>query len=264
MDAIKNSSNLRKPIVSILAATFFILGGCRYINPQEDVESKFAQDQIKCMTIHEISSTNIPVTNITQLFLAGYPHVAHEKLLRFGKHAGFKTSLVEKYIFFWPRLKHPNLFGEVICMNAHPFPDTDGRLGRFYISNTGKRELARGSQDPGSNVLVNAYSYTFISEDRLQRVFQDVKPSIAPLPPIQAPPTPSPEVQQLLDRSLPRRYYEFTRNVAGAFSQDARSVDIVLKLVAIIVISALTFFCVFFIRRGRRAQTETQHRPPET
>src|SRR5262245_1103024 len=142
-------------IIPVLAVgTLLVASACRYINSQEDVEAKFARNLIDCMKIYQITSTNAPVTNMSQLFLYYYPYEYHEKLSRFGKHAGFQTSIVEKYIFFWPLLTHSNLYGEVICMSALPFPGTDERMSRIYISKIGP----------------HTYSYVPIGEERVQAI----------------------------------------------------------------------------------------------
>jgi hypothetical protein len=192
-----------------------------------------------CMKIYEVTSTNTPVTNMTQLFLRYYPYDHHQRLSRFGENAGFKISLIEKYTFFWPHLTNSSLYGEVICMSARPFPGTDNHKYRIYISKTGP----------------HAYTYTPIWEERAQAILQEAKPSVAALPLLEAPPPPPPELKPLLDRSLGSRYEEFVWNLSGALGQDSSMpVRILLKVVAVVVISALTLFCVFFIRRRGRAQ----------
>src|SRR5690349_12949153 len=107
-----------------LALGFVVVAtaGCRYINPQEDVETKLAQQLINHLKIYEIVSTNSPVTNMYQILSDSYPHSdqrfyphePHQQLLSFGEYAGFKTSVVEKYIFFLPRLVHPKFYGEAL------------------------------------------------------------------------------------------------------------------------------------------------------
>jgi hypothetical protein len=87
-------SKFRKPLLWAVAGMVCISAGCRYISRQDDVEAKLALDIMKSMTIYDITSTNTPVTNLNQLS-PWYPYVAHQKLSDFGKHAGFKTSIVE-------------------------------------------------------------------------------------------------------------------------------------------------------------------------
>lgn len=242
---------------AFLFGLLLLTSACRYINPQDDIESKLAHDLIMRMKIYDVMSPNTPVTNLYQLFPnansepAWYPHKLHQRLLDFGKYAGFKTSIVEKYVFFWPRLTHPKLYGEVICMSARPFPDINGRLIRAYISNTGKAEIFHPPGNSGTNPVSNAYAKTFIAEDWVQLIFREAKPSIVPLPPSQQPPPLPPELR----RTLNHRYEEFVWNLSGALGQDSSMpVRIILKVGAIIVVCALTFFCVFFIRRSRRPE----------
>jgi len=242
----------------------FACCGCRYINPQENLESELAHDLITRMTSYDAISTNTPVTNLHQLFWNPdghdwYPYKLHQQLIAFGRYAGFKTSVVERYIFFWPRWKHPKLYGDLICMSTTPFRDKDGRLQRVYISYTGKWQNPAPPGNPSTNPAFNVYTKTFIQEDRLQAILREATPSIVHPPPIQPPPPPPPELKPFLDRSFPRQYDEFTRNVADAFSQDRRTVDILLKLAGIVTACALTLFCVFFIRRSRERPPADRH-----
>src|SRR3954470_2716652 len=117
MDPLRSRTRLRYATGFALAGIVFLSAGCRYVNRQEEVEAALAQDIIRGLKIYEVTSTNTAVTNLDQLLTLWYPYVAHQKLSRFGKYAGFRTSIVEKYTFFWPRLTHRELLGEVVCMS---------------------------------------------------------------------------------------------------------------------------------------------------
>ena len=57
----------------------------------------------------------------------------HDRFRRFGKRAGFKNSIYEKYIFFPPGMRSKGLPGEVVMMNAMPYPGPEGELRRTIV-----------------------------------------------------------------------------------------------------------------------------------
>lgn len=236
MDAVNACIRYRLVSSWVVATIFCSIAGCGFINPQVDVEVDFAMKMARWMKLYDVTNTDVPITNMTQVFLSHYPYKEHQRLSRFGKDSGFKVSIEEKYMFFWPRLSHSDLHGEVVCMGVRPFSWGDEGLHRIYISKMG-----------------GDYRYWRITEERVQAILQEAKPSIVPLPPIKPPSPPPPELQPYLERTLNRRYEEFVWDLSGALGQDSSTpVRIILKVGAFIVISTLTFFCVFFIRRSRR------------
>jgi hypothetical protein len=232
----KQALLIRLGMPILLFGILILFSARRYINPQEDVEAKLARDLTSRMKIYDVMSTNTPVTNLYQLFPNArfepewYPHRLHDQLLDFGKNAGFKTSVVEKYVFFWPRLTHSKLHGQVICMSAKPFPDVRGGPSRIYISFTGE-----------------TYTKIFVPEDFVQGIFRETKPSIAPLPPIKPPP-PSPFANEF-DPGRP--LHEFARNLSGALGQDDPLLGQVIVYGGTIII---IFVCALFIHRHRRPE----------
>jgi hypothetical protein len=55
----------------------------------------------------------------------------------YGKHGGFTNSFYEKYIFFAPGLRNPGFSGELLFMNAKPYPGPHGKMQRQIVSQGG-------------------------------------------------------------------------------------------------------------------------------
>ena len=90
---------------------------------------------ILLLRFHETEFPGVRVTNVSQLYYdRDYPHGLEEIFRAFGKHAGFKNSFYEKYVFPSPGITNRLLGGEIVALNAQPFPDRQGTLGRMVVS----------------------------------------------------------------------------------------------------------------------------------
>lgn len=210
--------------------------GCSRLNPQADTEAKFAGDITGWLKRYESEVSRSPVTNLSELFpLAkhGYPYFHHRQLSEHGKYSGFTNSLVEKYSFFWPRFTNRFVQGEVICMNAQPFPGYGDGLYRIYIA-----------QSDG------AYIHRAIPEMMAQRIFAEMKSAVVPLPNVGLPPPPPKEVQESWNLTLAERYDRFVWRLSYALGLDSSTpVRIGLLFGAVLLVAVLAWSIVFCWRK---------------
>jgi len=122
----------------------------------------------------------IRITNLPQVFIAaeqGYPQQWHGRFETFGKQAGFTNSFYEKYAFFSPGITNPWMEGELVLMNARPYPGPEDKLLRNVVSRSGNR-----------------YFRQSLSETAIQRFLKEssvAEPKPVPMPP--PPPDPPPD-----------------------------------------------------------------------
>ncbi len=167
-------------LVAKASLLFFLscwLLGCAPDEKQHVVESQVIFGILRLLPIFEHSHPGVQMTNLAQV-VAGldrdYPYGWHEQLLRFGKRAGFSNSIYEKYVFFPPGLTNRLFEGELVMMNAEPYPDAAGEMGRTLISKEG-----------------GVFFRQSIREARVQQLFKDgnvLEPKPMPMPPPPAPP----------------------------------------------------------------------------
>jgi hypothetical protein len=161
--------------VCILGVLSFVIG-CGTRDPQITLEHRLAYGISVSLKGYEFDHPGIPVTNLAQIYEGwnrGYPYGLHQRFKKFGKYAGFKDSIYEKYIFpvgLSNRIDRE----EILFLNAQPFPDRDGKLGRIVISKVG---------DGQEN-----HRLKWTEEQRIQQIFQEAgipepKPVPMPLPP---------------------------------------------------------------------------------
>jgi hypothetical protein len=112
-----------------------LICGCRQREEQDEAEGQSILGVMRLPQSHEWEDPGVQVTNLAQLFRVGatYPHDWHRRLLKFGKHAGFTNSVFEKYIFLPPGITNRFVIGEIVLMNAKPYPGSDG-LERSVVS----------------------------------------------------------------------------------------------------------------------------------
>jgi hypothetical protein len=125
--------------------------------------------------LYEALNPGITITNLEQVARGlnrPYPHSAHDDFRPYGKHAGFKMSFFEKYVFFSPGNTSHWAQGEVAYMNAQPFPLRGREMGRRVV-------------------LRNA-RFT-MSEERVQRMLTEDGLKPLPLGTISLPPPRPPE-----------------------------------------------------------------------
>jgi hypothetical protein len=104
------------------------------------LEHQTAYDLIRRIQLHDAMYPQVRVTNLAQVFatdLMKYPTYLHEKFLKYGRHAGFQTSIHERYVFAEAGLTIPYVRGDVVLLNSMPYPNYDGELERMVISRTG-------------------------------------------------------------------------------------------------------------------------------
>jgi hypothetical protein len=121
------------------------------------------------------------VTNLQQIFSAaeqGYPHHFHRRFLAFGENAGFTNSFYEKYTFLPPGVTSRWTEGDILLMNARPYPGPYGGMARGVISKADK-----------------VYHQKQLEEERIQQLFREagiLEPKPDSMPP---PPPPPPETE---------------------------------------------------------------------
>lgn len=111
--------------------------GCWEKPSQVAEEYNLAGYFVSRMGSYENRFPNAPITNLHEVLeRSGTPYPAewHHKLRSFGKHAGFKNSLFEKYVFVPTRFSNEVVHGDIVLLNAEPFPDRNGKYGRIIFS----------------------------------------------------------------------------------------------------------------------------------
>jgi hypothetical protein len=177
---------MRPSVTATLIAVLLLGGawtGCRQRRSQITEEYEAARAVANMLQIYEWDHPNMPITNLLQAAQAlpkGYPHGLHNKFKRFGKHAGFKNSFYEKYVFLPPGMTSPvaprflrGLFeGELVFMNAQPFPNSERKLGRILVSRPGN--------------TYQEYRLRWLEEEHVQQMFREIGihiPKPTPMPP---------------------------------------------------------------------------------
>lgn len=211
--------------------------GCERREKQYTAEGQTALQIIRLLEHHHVEYQGVTVTNLSQLtdmWNRGYPHFWHRRFGRFGKHKGFTNSFYEKYLFFPSGLTNQLFDGELVLMNAQPYPDPDGTLERSVIIRTGE-----------------SFHWRTISEERIQRFFKELgipEPKPTPMPP---PPPAPPEVEYR--EPLSTKIERFYSRLAESFGVDGDKWRI-FRDMTVAAVFLLTAGCVFLIWRSR-------HRP---
>jgi hypothetical protein len=112
---------------------------------REKLEAETARYIAQVTTFYENVSTT-KLTNICQLFvfatssnLVGYPYWHEHYFRKFHKDSGFTNSVLENYVVVEPGIHVPSLKGELVCLNAKPYRNREGKLERMLICNVEKR-----------------------------------------------------------------------------------------------------------------------------
>lgn len=152
------------------------ISGCQAKADQAVVEYDGAAFFARRIAFYERQFPGAVVTNLQQVFVGTevpYSERWHHAFLRFGKYAGFKKSFFEKYVFVPAHLTNRAVLGEVRFLNAEPFPDQKGKMGRIIVSKTTRID---------TGWLVKWYP-----EEEVQQIFRDADQIIpkagAPIPP---------------------------------------------------------------------------------
>src|SRR5690349_11203506 len=113
-----------------------LLFACAPKESQESAENRAAHDIIAVLQMYDIDHPGVRVTNLAQLFSTPgmhYPYTWHERFEKFGRHSGFSASVYEKYVFPSPGITNRLFPGEVLFLNARPYPGPSGP-GRMIAS----------------------------------------------------------------------------------------------------------------------------------
>lgn len=122
--------------IFVIFAVVVIASGCGSRERQFEVEAQVGMRIVLALELYRVEHPHETITNLSQLAAnsrEGYPYGWHDRFRGFGKRAGFKNSIYEKYIFFSPGLRSKELSGEVVMMNAMPYPGPEGELRRTIV-----------------------------------------------------------------------------------------------------------------------------------
>jgi hypothetical protein len=151
--------------------------GCTGQHAQISDELDAADFIIKVITYYEQRIPNSQFTNLQEVFLrteTPYPERWHYRFRRFGTDAGFRNSFYEKYVVLPHGFQTSFARGEIVLLNAKPFPSRDGTRGRLLLSRTGTR--------------YDDWNIKWVPEGEVQQVFRDAGQTI-PKPPVLPAPT---------------------------------------------------------------------------
>lgn len=207
---------------------------------QIELEGLTAATIQKFLTLHEGTSAGEPITNVAQIFAMMdltsahrvHPYVLQQRFREFGRNAGFKSSIYDKYVILPHGLTNRAIKGEMILMSAEPFPDLDGHPVRMVIWKAAKQD----------------YRQTELLERRVQEIFSEAN---IPIPRADVS---SPAVPPAGDYKLT---YPFTTRVRMYFQSFAELLGLgkmfwfPLMLLCAVVLIAGMMFSIWILRRNR-------------
>jgi MYXO-CTERM domain-containing protein len=170
-----------------------LAGGCGSRPEQEEVEAQTLGTLNGFYRMHMWDNPSIVITNLEDLYLRlgrPYPGRWHDQFMTYGKHAGFSNSFFEKYVFFHPGSTNELAGGEIVFMNARPFPRFDGKLGRYALIKVGHR-----------------YETRRLSEDEVKLILKDDRTKLFPLGTISRPPRRPPESEVAFLHRVQERFF---------------------------------------------------------
>jgi hypothetical protein len=192
-------------------------------------EARTARDIIRCLDIYALSHRDSRPTNLFQVFAGvnyDYPYSLHERFSRFGERKGFSNSFYEKYVFPPPGVtnRFMGVFGEVLLLNAEPYPDQQRVLQREVICLTS-----------------NGHALVTLTEDLVEKVFSEAGQQI-PKPLVMPAPPPAPPEGDYKEPFSHKRY-KFFYGLAQALGVGGQNWFLVqnaaLALIAIVLFSGL-------------------------
>lgn len=130
---------LKRVRVWLALLSCIFVSGCRVKPDQALEEYNGASFITRVVAFYERQNPNVRLTNLHQAFDATgtpYPARYHHYFRAFGKHSGFRNSIFEKYVFVFPPITNRAVMGEIVLLNAQPFPDQKGKNGRIICSKT--------------------------------------------------------------------------------------------------------------------------------
>jgi hypothetical protein len=165
-----------KPSVGSLGMAL-LLCSCEHRVKQFEAEAHAIFGLQNLLKEYEAVYPGVRVTNVSQLFIdldRSYPHEWHQQFNGFGNTAGFTNSIYEKYVFFPSGITNPKFEGELLLMNAKPYPSPKGEMERSLVSKS-----------------AGVHHWITLREDRIQQFFKEA--GIAePKPVVMSPPSPAP------------------------------------------------------------------------
>ncbi len=151
--------------------------GCERKQRQFEAEAQTIFSLIKMVESYQIDHLDVRITNFGQVF-AGlgkeYPHVWHAQFQAFGTHAGFTNSFFEKYVFLPTGITNRRIEGEILFMNARPYPGPDREMKRTLVAKE-----------------IDGFVRQSFSENTIQKILSEsgvIEPKPMPMPPPPAPP----------------------------------------------------------------------------
>jgi hypothetical protein len=177
-------------------------------------------------------------TEINEEYLA----IMENEFKKLGTNAGFKTSIIEKYIFMPPGLRIPyRTNSEVLLMSSFPFKTADGEISRYVIFD----EKEEGRED--------TLRYRWLNEEAVQQMIAEAGIKIPQ--PESAPPLRVSEPSKLSWGEKVEIFgrYLLDKVKGGGSSGAQRAMDVELKWFSFGLASVVTgLIVVMFIRRRRK------------
>jgi hypothetical protein len=207
-----------KPIITAGFCAWALSSGYGRHLDQYEAEAKAIFGIMRMLAHYDLEHPNARPTNLSQLFLVSeqdYPYEWGRQFRTYGNNAGFTNSIYEKYVFFPPGITNRRVTGEIVLMNAHPYPANNGELQRTIVSKSAE-----------------GYHREPIGEDLIQTLFKEAgvvvpKPPLAPRPPLAPPQI---ELKEPLFSRIRGRFLEFLQLNGISGSAAAATWYIVLSL----------------------------------
>jgi hypothetical protein len=217
-----------------------VLFACAPKENQQSAEHRAAHDIILMLQMYDIDHPGVRVTNLAQLFHEPgrtYPYAWHQRFEKFGRHSGFSASVYEKYVFPAPGITNRLFLGEIVFLNARPYPGPSGP-GRIITSKVGPQHTD--------------YRRQWLPENQIQQVFSAgglAVPTTAPMP---APP-PAP-INDEFETPMSSHVWTFFDTLSEALGLGA-SGPLVLQAIAVAGLSCLLVAMLFLVRFSRRRRS---------
>ena len=212
--------------------------GCREKPDQVAVEYNTAGFLLSQIQFYENQFPNVPMTNLQQVLTGvGVPYPArwHHQLRSFGKYAGFQNSLCEKYVFIPNRFTNRVIGGEIVLLNAEPFPDQKGKAGRIIFS----------KWRPGWDGWMSKW----YPEQQVQQIFREAGQSIPKAVPLPPPSELPPPYQPPLRARVEGYFVGVTRNLGLGTGAGILLMYITFGVLGMV---ALVFVAIFWGQRLKR------------
>jgi hypothetical protein len=228
-------------VLSRLAVAFFLMVGlsaCREQTTQISEEHRAINRLMPLLSFYEADFPGVRVTNLAQVFHdRPYPYGLEEIFRAFEGNAGFTNSFYEKYAFPSGVVTNHYVEGEILFLNAAPFPNRKGQLGRMVVSK------------PATSNAVHRIMW--LSEDGVQKVFAEAGVEI-PKPPSMPQPPAKPALEPPDKEMQPPPFFKITSaidNFAVIYGLNGFAIRLGLVVVAV----ATMFFIAFWLwRKSRR------------